>query len=292
MWRVLPVVSLCLLVACEVAEVARDTGGPFETVDPGDTLDTSALDGEVVEDTRLDTQDTGDTNDSTDTKLEDPDAHPCPEWERPPATRLWHQDEVAPLALRLPLPDGVEATVTQGNDGEFSHFADQRFAWDFAVPYGTAVHAAATGVVVWVEDTQVGAGPGVEWRELANFIVLDHGGGLFSSYVHLAVGSAMVGPGDVVLAGQVLAETGESGQLTGPHLHFQVENVWSESVPAVFARGLGCDWVPMVGEQVIARPVRLSTEAAVSELPAGSFEEDGVVDAVGLPARLLSRSES
>lgn len=295
----MPVWCLCFGSACEAADRVRDVSDSLETRE--DTADT----GEVADDLHGDTDEddtneapdiadtrTSETDDSADTKLEDPDAHPCPEWERAPETRLWHQDEVAPLALRLPLPDGVEAVVSQGNDGEFSHFGDQRFAWDFAVPYGTTVHAAASGVVVWVEDTQVGAGPGIEWRELANFIVLDHGGGLFSSYVHLAVGSALVAPGDVALVGQVLAETGESGQLTGPHLHFQVENVWSESVPAVFARGLSCDWVPSEGERVVGRAVRLSTEVSVSELPAASFEEDGVVDAAGLPARLLSRSEA
>lgn len=293
-WLV-PALCLCFGSACEAADGARDTRDTSDSGDTSEVRDDTADDGEVAGDSAGDTDDTGETGDSSDTgdtKLEAPDAHPCPEWERPPETRLWHQDEVAQLALRLPVPDGVEAVVSQGNDGEFSHFGDQRFAWDFAVPYGTPVHAAASGVVVWVEDTQLGAGPGVEWRELANFIVLDHGGGLFSSYVHLAVGSALVAPGDVALAGQVLAETGESGQLTGPHLHFQVENVWSESVPAVFARGLACDWVPSVGERVVGRPVRLSTEVSVSELPAASFEEDGVVEAAGLPARLLSRSEA
>lgn len=295
-WLV-PALALCLGSACEAADGGRDIVGTGDTLEVrDDTGADTAVDEDTVGDTAVaddthDTGDTQDTGDTGDTKLEAPDAHPCPEWERPPETRLWHQDEVAPLALRLPLPDGVEAVVTQGNDGTFSHFDDQRFAWDFAVPYGTAVHAAASGVVVWVEDTQVGAGPGLEWRELANFIVLDHGGGLFTSYVHLAPGSALVMPGDVVLAGQPLAETGESGQLTGPHLHFQVENVWSESVPAVFARGLSCDWVPMDGERVVARPVTLSTEASVSPLPGLAFEEDGVVDAAGLPARLLSRSD-
>lgn len=255
-----------LLGACE-AESARDTHVELDT-------DIESPEVEVTE---------------ADTKLEDPDSHPCPELEIPAGTRLWGSDTRAPLALRLPTPPGLEAVVSQGNDGDYTHVADQRFAWDFAVPYGTAVHAAATGIVVWVEDTQVGAGPGSEWRDHANFVVLDHGGGLFTSYVHLAAGSARVFPGDVALVGEVLAETGESGQMTGPHLHFQVENVWSESVPAAFARASGCDWIPVVGERVVSRPYPLADDTTTSVLPPETFAEDGVVDVTGLPARLLLR---
>jgi hypothetical protein len=225
-----------------------------------------------------------------DVDADDAGGHPCPEWARAPEeSRLWGPGDTAPIALRLPTPDGVAVSVSQGNDGDFSHVGDQRFAWDFAMPFGSPVHAAATGVAVWVEDGRVGAGPGPEWRELANFIVLDHGGGLFTSYVHLAFGSARVLPGDVVQAGEILAETGESGQLTGPHLHFQVENVWSESIPAAFATPSSCSWVPVQGERVVAQALALADEVAPSALPPTTFAEDGVVDVVGLPARLFSR---
>ncbi len=272
-----------------------DRGEPSEVVtdvhdvDGGDTPEADAA--EDSEDGRDGESGDGE-DDGDDEEVEVHSGHPCPEWAvAPSGTRLWGPDEVAPLGLRLPTPDGVEVVVTQGNDGDYTHVGDQRFAWDFGVPYGTTVHAAATGLVVWVEDGRIGAGPGPEWRELANFVVLDHGGGLFTSYVHLGIGSARVSAGDVVEVGEVLAETGESGQLTGPHIHFQVENVWSESVPAVFARGGRCNWVPRIGEVVVATAVELGLAWALSEMPGEAFAEDGVVEVVGLPARLLSRTE-
>lgn len=285
MWWAASLALGLLGAACDADAVGGDGQA-------GDVADTAMIEVDV----ELDVEVRPDAEVVSDSKGEelpdtvDGDAHPCPQWQGPPPTSLWNDGAMAPLALRLPTPDGVPVWVSQGHDGAYSHVGDQRFAWDFAMPFGSSVHAAASGTVVWVEDTRVGAGPGVEWRELANFIVLDHGGGLFTSYVHLGAGSARVAVGDVVMAGEVLGLTGESGQLTGPHLHFQVENVWSESVPAVFARAGACDWVPVEGEVVVAGAVALGHEVSRSELPAGTFEEDGVVEVAGLPARLWSRA--
>ena len=220
-----------------------------------------------------------------------PEGHPCPELAAAPETsRLWDEGEIAPLALRLPTPDGMEVRVTQGNDGLHSHFGDERFAWDFGVELGTPVHAAASGVVVWMEDTSTSFGTGPEFRGEANFAVIDHGGGLFTSYVHLEAGSARALPGDVGDAGDVLAPTGLSGQMTGPHLHFQVENVWSESVPARFADEAGCAFLPKQDERVTAIGVPLAASAATSLMPADAFAEDGVTALEGLPARLFERA--
>jgi|GEM_PF-2171124 len=218
-----------------------------------------------------------------------PAGHPCPEIAFAPAgTAEWEDAAaVAPLALRLPTPLGLRVQVTQGNDGTFSHFGEERFAWDFGVPLDTLVYAAAGGVVVWMEDTRTSFGISPEFRHEANFIVLDHGGGLYTSYVHLEAGSGLVLPGDVVRAGDPLARTGLSGQMTGPHLHFQIENVWSTSVPARFATPLGCEHLPLQDETVVAWQVPLVENDVLSPLPPDTFEEDGVVDLVGLPARLL-----
>jgi len=221
-----------------------------------------------------------------------PGDHPCPDIAlSPPGTAAWDDGVVAPLALRLPTPVGEPVRVTQGNDGTFSHFEDERFAWDFGVPLDTEVFAAAAGVVVWVDDTRTSFGVGPEFRLEANFVVLDHGGGLFTSYVHLEAGSAVVAPGDVVLAGEVLARTGLSGQMTGPHLHFQVENVWSASVPARFATPLGCVHLPQQDETVSAWAVPLAPSEVLSPMPADTFAEDGVVAVAGLPGRLFESSE-
>lgn len=81
---------------------------------------------------------------------------------------------------------------------------------DFGVPCGTAVHAAAAGIVV-----ARGADPAY-----GNRIVLQHRGGLTSSYNHLQ--SQSVSVGDAVDVGDIVGRAGATGLATGCHLHFMV----------------------------------------------------------------------
>jgi murein DD-endopeptidase MepM/ murein hydrolase activator NlpD len=68
-----------------------------------------------------------------------------------------------------------------------------------------------------------------------NLIILDIGDSRYAVYAHLQPGSLRVGLGDRVKRGQVLALVGNSGNSTGPHLHFQVVDrnslLASEGVP-------------------------------------------------------------
>ncbi|MEU6039644.1 M23 family metallopeptidase [Actinomadura sp. NPDC047616] len=57
---------------------------------------------------------------------------------------------------------------------------------------------------------------------LGNHVVLDLGDGTFAVYAHLRRGSPTVRPGDRVRAGQHIADCGNSGNSTEPHLHFQL----------------------------------------------------------------------
>ena len=75
---------------------------------------------------------------------------------------------------------------------------------------GTPVMAAAGGVVSTVEFHP----------EYGNIIDIDHDNGLTSRYAHLLKGSVKVG--DVVMKGQLIAQVGNTGRTTGPHLHFGV----------------------------------------------------------------------
>lgn len=81
---------------------------------------------------------------------------------------------------------------------------------DIAVPYGTPVVAANSGVVSF---TGYYGGFGL-------FIVVDHGNGLSSSYAHLS--DIAVSPGESVAAGQVIGYVGSTGVSTGPHLDFRI----------------------------------------------------------------------
>lgn len=82
---------------------------------------------------------------------------------------------------------------------------------DWPCPTGTAVHAADSGVVVIAKKLTYSYG---------QYILIDHGNGLSTLYAHNS--SLVVGVGDKVSKGQIIAYSGESGNATGPHVHFEV----------------------------------------------------------------------
>lgn len=82
---------------------------------------------------------------------------------------------------------------------------------DWPCPTGTAVHAADSGVVVIAKKLTYSYG---------QYILIDHGNGLSTLYAHNS--SLVVSVGDKVSKGQIIAYSGESGNATGPHVHFEV----------------------------------------------------------------------
>jgi murein DD-endopeptidase MepM/ murein hydrolase activator NlpD len=81
---------------------------------------------------------------------------------------------------------------------------------DFPATPGTSIYAAAGGVVVTQEFQ----------AEYGNIIEIDHGNDLISRYAHSSWVS--VKKGDLIKRGQKIAEVGNTGRSTGPHLHFEV----------------------------------------------------------------------
>ncbi|MBQ7542731.1 MAG: peptidoglycan DD-metalloendopeptidase family protein [Clostridia bacterium] len=55
---------------------------------------------------------------------------------------------------------------------------------------------------------------------MGNYIILDHGNGLFTAYYHCS--QILISEGQTVKQGQVIAKAGQTGNTTGPHLHFEV----------------------------------------------------------------------
>lgn len=97
--------------------------------------------------------------------------------------------------------------------------------------YGEPVLAVADGTVVKaVSDvpdtvTETGKLPAdVSFADLGgNVVVLDIGNGVYVSYFHLAPGAPTVKAGDKVTRGTVVGRLGNSGNSSGPHLHFQLQ---------------------------------------------------------------------
>ena len=81
---------------------------------------------------------------------------------------------------------------------------------DIPSAVGTDIYAAQTGKVVVAE----------RHSSYGNYIVVDHGGGISTLYAHCS--KLLVSVGDTVKQGDHIAEMGATGNVTGPHLHFEV----------------------------------------------------------------------
>lgn len=81
---------------------------------------------------------------------------------------------------------------------------------DFSVPVGSPVRVAGDGVVVAVQQQ----------RGLGKVIKVEHGGDVVTVYAHL--NKALVKKGQKVTRGDLIAESGNSGRSTAPHLHYEI----------------------------------------------------------------------
>jgi len=138
-------------------------------------------------------------------------------------------------AHRYPLPwRGGLFRLTQGPNGKFSHNTPKgRYAMDIAMPEGTPIIASRTGIVVSIENNQSGRGT----NPSGNFVRILHDDSTMSVYLHLKRGSIKVREGQRVNIGTQIAQSGNTGNSTGPHLHFVVQrNVGFalESIPFEF----------------------------------------------------------
>lgn len=134
----------------------------------------------------------------------------------------------------IPFPAGEEVRVTQAYHGYETHRNDVAYAVDFACERGAPVVASRSGVVWSVRDDSTESCPHEECVDDANYVILDHGDGTFSTYYHLHHRGAVVEPGDRVCRGQLLGQCGDTGFATGPHLHFSVVDSRWHTIPAVF----------------------------------------------------------
>ena len=113
-----------------------------------------------------------------------------------------------PVDYELPFACGQQWT----GDTRAGH-SPSPLALDFTRPrdYGRLVLAAAAGTVVWVAD--LGS------TSYGRYVIIDHGDGYSTLYAHLK--SVWVVQGEQIDQGSILGQVGDTGNATGPHLHFE-----------------------------------------------------------------------
>lgn len=133
-------------------------------------------------------------------------------------------------AFRLPVPGRVVSAY--GVRSVYNGVPwGRHLGLDLQAARGTPVRAAQHGVTVLAERLPLGG----------NTVLVDHGAGVFTSYLHLE--SVAVRVGQPVRAGQVVGAVGSTGLSTAPHLHW-----------GVWVNGVLVDPLPWTVEGPLARP--------------------------------------
>ena len=161
-----------------------------------------------------------------------------------------HDDD---LLYRFPYADEKSYRVLQGYGSRFSHTGLEKYAIDFKMDVGTPIHAARSGVVARVvESNDKGC-----WEDgcgkFANYMVVLHDDGTTGEYYHLKKDGALIDVGERVIAGQKIALSGNTGHTTMPHLHFAVYRAASwgntQSIPVRFLSADGVVSSPRSGRR-------------------------------------------
>lgn len=106
---------------------------------------------------------------------------------------------------------------------------------DLAPGCDDPIRAAASGVVV-----RAGAA-----ASYGNLVVIDHGGGVTTYYAHMTADDVLVGVGQQVAAGELIARIGSAGNSTGCHLHFEVRVNGERTDPAPYLAARGVALPPL-----------------------------------------------
>jgi murein DD-endopeptidase MepM/ murein hydrolase activator NlpD len=137
------------------------------------------------------------------------------EWKR----EMDHQPMISPVDVKYRLGDGFRFREIHPVLGT----PRMHYGQDFSVPYGTEVYATGNGKVIesgWNSDG------------FGNFIVIDHGYGLQTTYGHLS--QIKVSRGLNVKRGDLIGFSGNTGTSSGPHLHYQIDQFGQHKNPVYF----------------------------------------------------------
>lgn len=130
-------------------------------------------------------------------------------------TRVLWDDEgfFLPINAELTSPFGAFRTLNES-------FLTRHTGWDLRAATGTPVSASAGGQIAFAGLLDI----------RGNYVVIDHGYGVYTGYAHLS--QIHVTRGQSVVAGQIIGVSGNTGRSNGPHLHWElvVNGEWVDAV--------------------------------------------------------------
>lgn len=144
---------------------------------------------------------------------------------------------------KLPVPGGFKVYVVQGNNGSFSHYGNEAYAFDFAIDAndGTSqtfpVAAAKGGTVVALRSDSTDYSCSAVTKGLVcpndvNFVLVEEGDGKTADlYLHFDPGTIQVQLHQSVRQGDILGMAGETGYAFGIHVHLQVQGFSTSVIP-------------------------------------------------------------
>ncbi len=97
---------------------------------------------------------------------------------------------------------------------------------NLAVPEGTPIKAAEDGIVAY---------SGNELKGYGNLVLVRHANGYVTAYAHAS--ELLVKRGDTIRRGQIIAKSGQSGEVGSPQLHFEIRKGSSPVDPLQFLNG-------------------------------------------------------
>jgi len=189
-------------------------------------------------------------------------------------TQVWQPPPLIPPISRDPLGRDhyyfgrpVDSNATNFGIFNYNYGSDgPQDAWrvhagiDMPNPIGQTVRAAGSGIIVWAADgLRVEGAVFQNTSSYGNVVVIRHDFGyeghpLFTLYAHLS--AVLVLPGQRIERGEPIGLVGNSGRVTGPHVHFEVRmcpTTVCEDIPGYGETYNPLLWmVPYVGHGVIA----------------------------------------
>lgn len=127
------------------------------------------------------------------------------------AGKQYNAASIGNIKFTWPCPSSSRVTSDFGGRSSPTEGASSNHQGiDIGAATGTDITAAAQGEVI-ISTYSYSAG---------NYIMINHGGGVYTVYMHCS--QLLVSVGDTVSQGQVIAKVGSSGVCTGPHLHFGI----------------------------------------------------------------------